>query len=412
MRGAASSILCLCFLLTTAPSWVSSFQPSSSNGRFLSVPSPLHPSSGARPNFFPDENPPSQSSSANSHGGITSSTSLNSFMGSDGGLFGIGTPELATILLVGYFVLGPSDLYKLVKEIGKFIQNIRTLGTEATKTFENTMESQLELKEIRKAQQELNDAFSFRRSINVDTEAEVFSNSAATATGPVPETAAAAAGAAAAATSTPSATAATDTSEEAAAPPKRKKKRRRVKKKAPPTAVPEMESSTGNVPDLDMSDAFPAADTTTTTKPAVKSDDDWFADGFPSASDMAKEDMAWLAADDTNATTTTTVEPKDPAMAAAEQSRFQQQLSGNWNEKVLDNEDSLAPLAVIMEKLALLEEERAAADKRLEDEFRQRFQLEEDYYQKKRDLLEETAAKVQENAYVTMDSGSSDSKKK
>ena len=51
----------------------------------------------------------------------------------------------ATILLVGYFVLGPSDLYKLVKEIGKFIQNVRTLGTEATKTFENTMESQLEL---------------------------------------------------------------------------------------------------------------------------------------------------------------------------------------------------------------------------------------------------------------------------
>ena len=62
---------------------------------------------------------------------------------------------------MGYFVLGPSDLYKLVKEIGKFIQNIRTMGTDLTTTFENNMESQLQLEELRKAQRELNDAFSF-----------------------------------------------------------------------------------------------------------------------------------------------------------------------------------------------------------------------------------------------------------
>ena len=71
-------------------------------------------------------------------------------------------------------MLGPSDLYKLVKEVGKGIQNFRTLSADVTKTFENNMESQLQLDELRKAQQELTDAFSFRRSINVDQEAEAF----------------------------------------------------------------------------------------------------------------------------------------------------------------------------------------------------------------------------------------------
>mmetsp|Transcript_8183 Transcript_8183/g.12563 ORF Transcript_8183/g.12563 Transcript_8183/m.12563 type:complete len:201 (+) Transcript_8183:130-732(+) len=101
-----------------------------------------------------------------------SSTSLQMFLGSDGGFLGVGAPEVATILLVGYFVLGPSDLYKVTKEIGKFVQNFRSLGTEASKTLTDSMESQLELEEIRKAQRELNDAFSFRRSINVDGESE------------------------------------------------------------------------------------------------------------------------------------------------------------------------------------------------------------------------------------------------
>ena len=90
--------------------------------------------------------------------------------------------------MVGYFVLGPSDLYKLVKEIGKFVQNIRTLGTDLTTTFESNMESQLQLEELRKAQRELNDAFSFRRSINTDETSDAFST---TATTPRPDEAAA-----------------------------------------------------------------------------------------------------------------------------------------------------------------------------------------------------------------------------
>jgi Sec-independent protein translocase protein TatA len=101
-----------------------------------------------------------------------SSTTLH--FGQDSGILGIGAPEIAVTLLVGYFILGPADLYKLVKEIGKFIQNVRTLGSEAAKSFEGTMENQLELTELRKAQQELNSAFGFRRSINTDEYSDAF----------------------------------------------------------------------------------------------------------------------------------------------------------------------------------------------------------------------------------------------
>ena len=83
--------------------------------------------------------------------------------------------------MVGYFVLGPSDLYKLVKEIGKFIQNVRNFSTDLSTTFESNMENTLQLEEIRKAQRELNDAFSFRRSINVDEDSEAFSVQAGSA---------------------------------------------------------------------------------------------------------------------------------------------------------------------------------------------------------------------------------------
>jgi Sec-independent protein translocase protein TatA len=301
-----------------------------------------------------------------------------------------------TILLVGYFVLGPSDLYKLVKEIGKFIQNVRTLGSEATKTFENSMESQLELKEIRKAQRELNDAFSFRRSINVDDQAEAFSTDTA---GPVEDVV------------PPAATAATAAASDATttAPVKPKKKRRRIKKKQP-APVAETAEVSGSIPDLDVNDAFP--DTTKSEK-STEEDSDWFSDDKkerkPSAAEMAAEDRAWLDStvdEDESPKRAPVMAPVDAAATSAEQSRFQQQLSASWNQKVMENEEQLAPLALIMERLAILEEERAAADRRLEEEFRARFKLEEDYYREKRQVLEEAAAKVQSEAYVTMDGSS------
>eukprot|EP00980_Cylindrotheca_fusiformis_P016272 scaffold4829_cov129-Cylindrotheca_fusiformis.AAC.32 len=91
----------------------------------------------------------------------------------------------------------------------------------------------------------------------------------------------------------------------------------------------------------------------------------------------------------------------DSLLSEAEsQSRFQSQLNGNWNEQILAKEDELGPIANIMERLAVLEEEKNAADARLREEFRMREENEEKFYQEKRKLLEEAAASVQAQAYA------------
>ena len=276
----------------------------------------------------------------------------------------------ATILLVGYFILGPSDLYKLVKGLGQVVQNVRTLSSDAAKTFETTMESQLQLDEVKKAQRELNDAFSFRRSINVNQEEEAFAT--------------------------------TTTSEKVGAEPIqdssnvsiKKKIRRRKKivqeKDDDVMAEEELEIMStgmtspwdGNVPDLDMADAF---ETDRTSFPNnVQPSNDWFSDTTSNTNDVPEEDE----------------DDEDEMFAAdAEAARFRAQLS-NWNESILANEDKLSPLAKIMERLALLEEERAAQVFRLEEEFRERAALEDRFYRQKRELLEEAAAEVQADAYA------------
>jgi Sec-independent protein translocase protein TatA len=310
-------------------------------------------------------------------------------------------------LLVGYFVLGPSDLYKLTKEIGKFIQNVRTLGTDVTKTFESNLESQLELEELRKAQRELNDAFSFRRSINVDKESDPFSTSSSSAITASAEVAGETATAAAAVTTTTTGT------------PKKKKKRirRRKVKKSPVeedagTATADL-SINNNVPDLDMSDIAES--------PATRTMDDETAarkreerleklSSETTAEDLEGADWLetpeWLKQEE--AETGEKLKVQEPT--AQDQDRFAKQLSGDWNQQILANEDKLSPLAKVMQQLALLEEEKIAADKRLEEEFRLRTELEEKYYEERRQILEEAAAEVQASAYVSVEGASSSSK--
>jgi len=291
---------------------------------------------------------------------------------------------------VGYFVLGPSDLYKLTKEIGKGIQNFRTLSSDVTKTFENNMESQLQLEELRKAQRELNDAFSFRRSINVDEEAEAFATTPdmnATATEPAPVTA----------------TATTSTESDA---PKRKKKRRKVKKKKAEPELAEANGSAasgGSVPDLEMPapwDVEPDEEERRRTEEELK---------------LREERMERLksgtqgspAVDEFGAPTVEFGET-----TAQEQDRFAQQMSDSWNAQIMANEEQLEPLAKVMERLAILEEEKQAADARLEEEFRLRTELEEKFYQEKRAILEEAAAEVQAGAYASLEGSGEEKKKK
>lgn len=297
--------------------------------------------------------------------------------------------------MVGYFILGPSELYKLTKEIGKFIQSFRTLSSEASKSFESTMENQLELQELRKAQSELNNAFSFRRSINVDQEAEAFSE--------VPPMVDMAEGGGVAAAAAVSAT---------STEVKKKKKKRRVKRKVANTADDEDTPFTGNIPDLDFSeefkkeidkqmmtrsseeDSYETEDETSTRLRNERLDrlkngqpptpPDWYS---ASESDIASEVLSQK------------FDQRSPEEKANEQSRFASQLSGNWNDQILANEDKLSPLAKIMERLAILEEEKNAADSRLEEEFRLRAENEEKFYRQKRQLLEEASAEVAASAY-------------
>merc|ERR1712161_113290 len=94
---------------------------------------------------------------------------------------------------------------------------------------------------------------------------------------------------------------------------------------------------------------------------------------------------------------------------SSEQSRFQQQLSGNWNNQVLANGDKLEPLAQVMNLIALLEEEKIAADERLQEEFKSREQNEEKFYLEKRKLLEEAGAEIQASAYASINDSSNSS---
>ena len=271
------------------------------------------------------------------------------------------------------------------------------------------MENQLELDELRKASQELNAAFSFRRSINTD-EVSDFNEVAQKPEGAETEVAEAAAAGGAAVASAP--------------PKKRRVKRRRVKKEVAaeaPMATEEgmaMAADYGtveesNVPDLDMADAFPTeeeqlreermarlASGTQTSTEDNSDKPDWFDDrGLEDLMTEGNQEGDQAQAEDSIF--------GDPwsESKAEEQDRFAAQLSGQWNDSVLENEDKLGPLAKIMDRLAILEEEKKAGLLRLDEEFRLRNELEEKFYQQKRQVLEEAAAEVQAAAYAGMGGG-------
>ena len=310
--------------------------------------------------------------------------------------------------MVGYFVLGPNELYKLVKEIGVFVQNFRSLGTEAAASFTNSMESNLELQEIRKAQRELNDAFTFRRTINVeddenDNAFSVTADSERRGTNRESDTYKGVKGEKASSSTTTE------------APRKKLKKKMKKRRKEPTTeqALDDMElSSSSSVMDTPLPNDFPPPMDESWPGPTIDSNEmDLYPDlDMPSSPEpvdtdtLRQERMDRLTAaaaqkDDTMNGATSATSIPDGAVTAAEQDRFAAQLSGNWNQQILDKQVLLDPMARIMEKIALLEEEKQAADSRLEEEFAMRAELEEKYYRKKKALLEEAVTEVQQEAF-------------
>ena len=84
-----------------------------------------------------------------------------------GGVLGVGTPEVLVVAAVGYFLLGPEELFKLSKEIGKVVAQVRTYVTDSAAEWQSTFNDELdfkEVKEIQAAAQELQEAFNFRSS--------------------------------------------------------------------------------------------------------------------------------------------------------------------------------------------------------------------------------------------------------
>jgi hypothetical protein len=294
-----------------------------------------------------------------------------------------------------------------VKEIGKFIQNVRTMGTDLTTSFENNMESQLQLNELRKAQRELNDAFSFRRSINTNPyEDEAFTTTVETPREPSVLDA-----------STMAATgggAATATTVGGGGSKKKIRRKRVIVKKKQPSA----EATTTNPDTLEMP-ATEGAGTTATVTTKSKSDnrpmDPFIRDSVrytKEEEDAINADFdkytlgtgAGAASDNDDSSDTAAytkqyndygLPPPVPQQDAA-QSRFQQQLSGTWNDSVIRNGDALEPVGQIMQLLAVLEEEKIAATKRLEEEFRKRAEMDEAYYQKQRQLLKNASIQLQQ----------------
>jgi hypothetical protein len=56
------------------------------------------------------------------------SRAMHMFFGQGESFFGIGPAEAAVVMAVGYFVLGPTELYKLTKAVGQVIGQFKDFG--------------------------------------------------------------------------------------------------------------------------------------------------------------------------------------------------------------------------------------------------------------------------------------------
>jgi hypothetical protein len=260
----------------------------------------------------------------------------------------------------------------------------------------------VQLEELRKAQRELNDAFSFRRSINVDAESEAFSVQAGSAQQNTmmyennnvsnmqmnADGSATMAATTASATATPSTTTTTTT--------KRKVRRRVLKRPSVPTE-PIATDLNPMLPDLEMPYGLPTLPDSMTdinTKNEIMSPEEM--------AEIDREFDKYTLDDNSNKnnkypmSTSTITTSTDPLEQKTNQNRFQQQLSGNWNEQILQNQDILQPMAMIMNQIAILEQEKKASIQRLEEEYQQRQQIENEYYQKQRQLLQDNINQIQQ----------------
>lgn len=69
--------------------------------------------------------------------------SMGMLLGFDDTILGVGAPEVFIILAVGYFVLGPVELFKLTKQAGVLVGQLRDLGLGTVTNLGNIMDEQV-----------------------------------------------------------------------------------------------------------------------------------------------------------------------------------------------------------------------------------------------------------------------------
>ncbi|CAM9144498.1 unnamed protein product [Laminaria digitata] len=69
--------------------------------------------------------------------------SMGMLLGFDDTILGVGAPEVFIILAVGYFVLGPVELFKLTKQAGVLVGQLRDLGLGTVTNLGNIMDEQI-----------------------------------------------------------------------------------------------------------------------------------------------------------------------------------------------------------------------------------------------------------------------------
>lgn len=67
-------------------------------------------------------------------------------VGFDNTFFGVGGPEVVVVLVVGYLVLGPVELVKLVKQAGILVGQLRDAGLGTVTNLSTIMDDQVRLR--------------------------------------------------------------------------------------------------------------------------------------------------------------------------------------------------------------------------------------------------------------------------
>lgn len=91
----------------------------------------------------PPPAPPARSSRPPHHALRPDNCSTVQMVGFDNTFFGVGGPEVAVVLVVGYFVLGPVELVKLVKQAGILVGQLRDVGLGTVTNLSTIMDDQV-----------------------------------------------------------------------------------------------------------------------------------------------------------------------------------------------------------------------------------------------------------------------------